>query len=849
MKTHNCYAKTVIAFTFILVFCIGGLTTQNPTEFIHEETNTAKKLPSLPNPSLGPGDEWTFDYGNDGVISTFQHVLSDGSLLLVVNDQSQSVSEDIFFGIYPAETVDKYGSDSYHEYAEHLLTDSSDDVIVIGRKTENIEYGDFSGFICKYSATTRNFLFTVDIEVGDKCSIEEYQILSNTNLLILVSYFIGNDMGMLLMEINSNTGAIEWEKDCWAIEYDSWAFSDHGLHHLHLTTTEEIVVIGQNDTDASVFISRGSIGGTWNNQSYSQNVDLMGCVVDNNGYVHLALERINSISTLTEIDIVKIASNGDIATNYTFSHGSRSFTVENFWINSESASYNYPFLLYNVDENGNQGFGFCYIDGTTLLQNIQPQANSEYSYYSTEMLPYDGDFIFNVVASFGSSKLITIYRVGSVEWENSFQYLSEYAAVFDFQISGNKLWMRLADTSEHRGIYQLNLDFGYLEQTLEVDDKSILCHFHHFIQNEVEYLALYGFEGDITEMEGVATFSIYNLADQEIRKEIRLEEVSDYNENWDWLYRTDTSFYLVGIQSASQPDYVQNAIVAKYSIDNMLSKKLRKYGQIAINGQAGIDLYDDIITGTGTASDPYVIEFLEIDGIENDNPSGTGIILQNIGSNMYLEIKNCIIANWQSYGIDIRWSRHVTIYNCTLKSNGYDGTIAGIFFAGVYECNISHNFIDESRGFGLMTSTYEESSDNFIEYNTITNTHRVNDEDWTGSGIGLEQGYRNQIIYNTINDNDGFGIRVGGVWDEDGIITAENIISHNNLCENGDGGINFDEMVDYDVNTFENNTCGEVPENPFSGIPGYNLNFFAPSLIFGLGIVVTIVKKRQTLNP
>ena len=251
-----------------------------------------------------------------------------------------------------------------------------------------------------------------------------------------------------------------------------------------------------------------------------------------------------------------------------------------------------------------------------------------------------------------------------------------------------------------------------------------------------------------------------------------------------------------------------------------------------------------MLTGSGTESDPYVFEWLDIDGSKNSNPDYSGIYIENLGSSIYLEIKNCILKNWNYKGIEIRYSDHITIFNCTISNNGEFG---GIYLQRAWYCNISNNLIDHNSGFGIMTATDDESSDNVIAYNTITNTYfKTGEEHWTGSGIGWEQGHRNQIIYNTITNNAAWGIRFGGIWYEDSILTTDNYIAHNDLCNNGLGGINFEEMVDTDVNTFEDNTCGEVNGGGvFDNIPGFSLEIF---LIAALFSSVLLIRKYTMKN-
>lgn len=195
-------------------------------------------------------------------------------------------------------------------------------------------------------------------------------------------------------------------------------------------------------------------------------------------------------------------------------------------------------------------------------------------------------------------------------------------------------------------------------------------------------------------------------------------------------------------------------------------------------------------SGTGTVSDPYIIENLIING----NWIGSGITVKN--SNVYFIIRNCVVyctgsGSWPNFEAGIKL---VNTYNGKLIDNYcYDNLDDGIFLDnsdnnhiigniagdnnkdGIYLYNshnnyISDNYLDANGDHGIYL---RESSSNIIEGNFAT-TNR--------NGIFVHEGDYNQLIRNEL-----FGNTYSGIYFYGGFPSPHNrynTISENNIYNN-----------------------------------------------------------------
>jgi len=196
-----------------------------------------------------------------------------------------------------------------------------------------------------------------------------------------------------------------------------------------------------------------------------------------------------------------------------------------------------------------------------------------------------------------------------------------------------------------------------------------------------------------------------------------------------------------------------------------------------------------ICTGSGTYSDPYVIEDLIIDG----GGTGSGIWIQN--SIKYFRIENCTIYNsdigihlWPEahngtlvdnncssnnvYGIEIEECKNCTVSGNILENNG-----DGIHVKVGTDITISGNTANNNSGMGMYLEicSYLDVLNNDVNYNG-----------WVGLYLG---GFSYGTVKgNTINNNAEMGgIALGGSRN----VISENIVSYNNYSGiHGDGNVN-----------------------------------------------------------
>jgi len=237
--------------------------------------------------------------------------------------------------------------------------------------------------------------------------------------------------------------------------------------------------------------------------------------------------------------------------------------------------------------------------------------------------------------------------------------------------------------------------------------------------------------------------------------------------------------------------------------ENLILSKIS--GKISINGNSGwaSAKTNEICTGNGTQSEPYVIEDLEIDS----GGVGSGIRIYN--SDVHFKIENCSLYNmgvgWGDsgihlYNVDKRQLINNSVYNSQSKailleySNNnsvsrnrlYNITEDGL---GVWygdNNSISENILTN---IGWAISLHDADLNNIIK-NEVNNNTQL--------GIELYDSNNNNISENEVNDNGG-GIILEGC--------NYTTISGNNASNNGDSGIGLrgnNNIIS--GNTFNNNT-------------------------------------------
>ncbi len=191
-------------------------------------------------------------------------------------------------------------------------------------------------------------------------------------------------------------------------------------------------------------------------------------------------------------------------------------------------------------------------------------------------------------------------------------------------------------------------------------------------------------------------------------------------------------------------------------------------------------------TGSGTYSDPYVIEDLVIDG----GSSGNSILIEN--SNVYFKIENCTLYNaeWGSdAGIGL-----LNVNNSQLIGNDCSYSQVGIvlgdsrdYGGGCDNNTITGNILNNNRGGMYLFDSYN----NTISGNTANNS--------TWSGIYLVGSNYTVVSGNTMNDNNMCGICIG--WGYNNLIVSGNTMNDNNMQ-----GLWMDE-------SFNNTISGNIMNN------------------------------------
>ena len=187
-----------------------------------------------------------------------------------------------------------------------------------------------------------------------------------------------------------------------------------------------------------------------------------------------------------------------------------------------------------------------------------------------------------------------------------------------------------------------------------------------------------------------------------------------------------------------------------------------------------------ICTGSGTFSDPYVIEDLVIDG----GGSGSCIWIEN--SDVYFTIENCSLynsgVNWDDSGISL-----INVDNGQLIANIANNS--GIRFDNCKNCTISGNNVSNSNNGGIHLSY---GSNNKIIGNTAnyagisiseTDNNIVSGNMLNGGGIFLGNANYTRIFNNTVEHTDGDGISFHG--------SSNNNWISKNFVNNNTWGISF----------------------------------------------------------
>jgi len=195
-----------------------------------------------------------------------------------------------------------------------------------------------------------------------------------------------------------------------------------------------------------------------------------------------------------------------------------------------------------------------------------------------------------------------------------------------------------------------------------------------------------------------------------------------------------------------------------------------------------------IVTGSGTYSDPYIIEDLVIDA----GGSGSGILIEN--SDVYFKIENCTVYN-SGLNTDAGIKMN-NVNNSQLLENSILFNQFGIFLNYSYDNLISGNLITNNSYFGIALD--------FSDNNIITENRVKNHTAFSQFGISLSISKYNLISDNLVQYNyHGIGIVPRGIF-------PLSHISYNNTIWNNT--VNYNEVGIYLSGKFggcQNNTILE----------------------------------------
>jgi parallel beta-helix repeat protein len=261
---------------------------------------------------------------------------------------------------------------------------------------------------------------------------------------------------------------------------------------------------------------------------------------------------------------------------------------------------------------------------------------------------------------------------------------------------------------------------------------------------------------------------------------------------------------MLGLLVPPSPDLTDTAVREIPTAAKTLA--LTVHNPILIDGNAGFTNASGVVWGSGTESDPYIIEGWEINastanGIEILNTDAHFSVRKCLaydGAYPYSGIRlgNCVNGTLDSnncssnvcYGIYLDSSSHITLSNNNCSNNGYDGI--GIYSSS--NCTLNNNNCSSNSGSGI-----------FLQGSTHINV--LNDNNCSNNGDGI---YLWASSNNTLNDsscpNNGYGIHLDSS-------SNDNMVSNNNCSNNGYAGIGIGSLsfttMASNNNTVINNNC------------------------------------------
>jgi len=221
------------------------------------------------------------------------------------------------------------------------------------------------------------------------------------------------------------------------------------------------------------------------------------------------------------------------------------------------------------------------------------------------------------------------------------------------------------------------------------------------------------------------------------------------------------------------------------------------HSPISILGNGDFTTANGVSGGTGTASDPYIMEGWDILA-----STATGIRVS--GTNMHFVIRNCYVhdggSNWNGIYLDV-------CQNADLKGNTCIGNWDGIVFAASRGNTLTDNicsrnsfgiYVLSSSKLTLTNNTCSNNGDGMYLYSSSNNTLAKNHcSSNTYEGINLFSSSNN-----TLSDNNCSSITDGdGIWLDS---SSNNTLSNNKCSNNAQYGL---YLYSSSNNTLVNNIC------------------------------------------
>lgn len=284
------------------------------------------------------------------------------------------------------------------------------------------------------------------------------------------------------------------------------------------------------------------------------------------------------------------------------------------------------------------------------------------------------------------------------------------------------------------------------------------------------------------------------------------------------------------------------------------------HGPILIDGNAGFTNESGIVWGSGTESDPYIIEGWDIQGSHDascikianadahfvirdcslhdcEEGYGESGILLFMCSNGTIE--RCVSFN-NDYGICLRSSFGNTVRSCTCQQNSYGIALDDL----AHENLIEENNCSNGNGYGiyLWVSDHNTISHNDCSWNgqgicmsgADNNKFIGNKCDHTGKGYELDHCCNNSLIGNSCNYNRDEGIRLTDLSENntlDGnncsdndligiqvVISSNNTVIRNTVFSNGGDGISVETYLPHGLSRYNLIANNTVSDNMLWGI-------------------------------